>query len=258
MQTPDRVLASPLSFKAKLQIGENAYGSLIATKNLQSAWDLFGVGSSAAGLAKTTWLASMIGTKIGPLAFLGLGNPVTAPLLVAAIAIGSTAVYFGATRRWKKFSDDRVVTIPKFLNTPLDLLAANMLDLMALLAFKVSSADGQITVDEIETIEDYFVSEWGFDPIYLQSALSQISDSIDHLSVEDIVMPLRAFVDDNKDCNADAICRDLLSFLDEVVCADGEVSPAEQVCISEIAQVLCKKSLADHAVNRVTSLFNRK
>lgn len=251
MKRPDQVVASPLSFKAKLNIGEDAYSSLTATKNLQSAWNLIGVGSSATGVAKTAWVASIIGTKAGPLAFLGLGNPVTAPLAVAAIAIGSTAMYFGATRKWQKFSDDRVVTIPKFLNTPLDLLAANLLDFMARLSVKVASADGTITDEEKNAIEDYFIYEWGYDQAYLNCVLKEITRNIEHENIEDIVLPLRDLISQSKDCNADAISDDLLSFLEEVISSDNQITPAEQSCLSEIAELLEKKNQLAQVLNRI-------
>lgn len=258
VHVPTRVLSSPLSFKAKLKIGEDAYSSLLVTKKLQSAWDLFGVGTSAAGIAKTTWVASLIGTKVGPLAFIGLGTAAVPPLLIAAIAVGSTAAYFGATQKWKKFSDERVVTIPKFLNTPLDLLAANLLDLMAVLAVKISSADGNICEDELEAIEDYFISEWGYDPSYLERTLSGITENIDGIEIKEIVEPLEAFLIKNKDCNADAICTDLISFLEEIISVDGEITVQERRYMDAITAALLRQPAHTKVLSKIQALLKRQ
>ena len=73
MITAENVLANPLAFKANLAIGEDAYTSLKYGKGLQGLWDSLGIGATAAGIAKTSTVAALIGSKTGWFAAIGIG-----------------------------------------------------------------------------------------------------------------------------------------------------------------------------------------
>ena len=57
--------------------------------------------------------------------------------------------------------DSRVEVIPKFINTPIDVLAIGLFDSIAPLSLKVAAADGKISPEELEVIKSYFVEGWG-------------------------------------------------------------------------------------------------
>ena len=126
MITAENVLANPLAFKANLAIGEDAYTSLKYGKGLQGLWDSLGIGATAAGIAKTSTVAALVGSKTGWFAAIGIGASTTPLHLVALAAVGSTAAYVGVMRLVRNYSSQRVDVIPKFINTPLDVLAVSL------------------------------------------------------------------------------------------------------------------------------------
>lgn len=147
----DRVVADPLRFKLKLGIGEDAYASLRIKKNLTNLWDLVGWGGTGATVAASPMVASAFFVPKGFIALLGFGTAVTPVGWVVAAAVTSAGAYYGVTRLFGGYEGSRVDKIPKFINTPLDVLGAALFDLMGGLAIRVAYIDGRI--DERETQE---------------------------------------------------------------------------------------------------------
>ena len=131
-----------------MAIGADAYKSLKIGKNLTLLIDTLGFGGGALGVAKTATFASIFGTKTGVLAWIGLGTFVTPLPVVALFTVGSTALFAGVMYKIRKFSAKRVSSIPKFINTPIDLLAASMFNLIAPAVYKMSLIDGEIAKTE--------------------------------------------------------------------------------------------------------------
>lgn len=249
-----KVLSKPLDFKTKLAIGEDAYTSLKTGKNLQKAWDAFGMASTGAAIAKTGFVASMIGTKTGALAIIGVGTLATPLPYIALAAAGSTALYFGVMSKVRNFSSDRVVTIPKFINTPLDLLAVSLFDLLAPVLFKMCQVDGSASDEEIELIEEYFVEDWGYNKEYFQQCASLILDQIDGKTVEELLIPLVDYIKENPDCNQVKIATDILSILKEVAEIDGHMHPEEIAFLENASKIICGEPLTmSSLVGRVKS-----
>lgn len=238
------VLQNSLAFKKKLRIGEDAYRSLKVGKNLQGAWDAYSIGAGAAGLAKTSAVAGLVGTKVGPLAFLGIGTMATPLPYVALAAIGSTALYIGVMRKVRQYSEKRVVSIPEFINTPLDLLATCLFDLIAPAVCKMSLIDGEVSEDERVLISDYFVEEWGYSKDYVQESLRVIDDQIRALSAEDIFKPLVDFIKKNPDCNKTEISNDLIFILKEVAEVDGELKDPEIQYLKDASELLSARTFS--------------
>ena len=145
-QDIDRIVVEPLKFKVKLAIGEDAYTSLRVKNAVVQAWDVAGVATTAAVVAKSSVVASTFFAPTGWLAALGIGTAVTPIGWVVAAGVLTGGAWFGITRHLKKASASKVTVVPKFINTPLDVLALGLFDLMAPLALKVAAVDG--CVDE--------------------------------------------------------------------------------------------------------------
>ena len=227
MIATENVLSNPLAFKAKLAIGEDAYKSLKYGKGLQGLWDSLGVGAAAAGIAKTSTVAGIIGTKIGPFAFIGFGTLVTPLPYVALAAVGSATVYIGVMRLVRKYSNERVNVIPKFINTPLDVLAVTLFDLLAPLALKVAVADGIKSSSEHKLIIEYFSSEWGYAKDYVEQSLEVIEEQIRDLEIEQLLDPVSDFIKENPDCNQIEIAKSIVEFLREIAEVDGILTEDE-------------------------------
>jgi hypothetical protein len=211
----DGVIVDPLKFKRKLRIGEDAYAVLRLKNGLQQIW---GVGGGVA-------------------AMIGLGAAATPIGWVIAAAVVSGGAYYGVTRLFQRQSGALVDTIPRFINTPIDLLGVRLLDLMGALALRVAEIDGAVAPEEVETIARHFVEEWGYDAAYVSRALEILQANVERPWAKVIAKSLAEFQAANPDCNGEAMQSELLAFLREVIEADGVLDEREDLAISAIAAV---------------------
>lgn len=230
----DRVVADPLRFKLKLGIGEDAYASLRIKKNLTNLWDLVGWGGTGATVAASPMVASAFFVPKGFMALLGFGAAVTPIAWVVAAAVTSAGAYYGVTRLFGGYEGSRVDKIPKFINTPLDVLGAALFDLMGGLAIRLANIDGQVDERETRAIVDYFVGEWGFDSAYVDQALAVLRANISMTSFKDLSRNLAKFQAENPDCNDAAMQVELVQFLREIALADGVLDEREDLAIDAI------------------------
>mgnify|MGYP003575813124 CR=1 FL=1 len=231
----DRVVADPLRFKLKLGIGEDAYASLRIKKNITNLWDLVSWGGTGATVAASPMVASAFFVPKGFMALIGFGTAVTPIGWVVAAAVTSAGAYYGVTRLFGGYEGSRVNKIPKFINTPLDVLGAALFDLMGGLAIRVANIDGQIDDRETQAIVDYFVGEWGFDSVYVDRALAVLRSNISMASIKDMSRNLAKFQAENPDCNDAAMQAELAQFLREIALADGVLDEREELAIDAIA-----------------------
>ncbi|MEO7468861.1 MAG: TerB family tellurite resistance protein [Sphingobium limneticum] len=238
----ERVVADPVRFKLRLGIGEDAYTSLRLKKNLLKLWDVGSWGGTGAAVASSNLVATTFFAPKGLMALLGFGVAVTPIGWVIAAALGSAGAYYGVTHLFGRFEGSRVETIPKFINTPIDVLGATLLDLMGSLAIRVAHIDGQIDASEIEAITDHFVSDWGLDRAYVEQALTVLRANLAKASIKDLARQLAKFQHDNPDCNAPAMAASLIEFLREIALADGVLDEREDLAIDAVAAAMAQAS----------------
>lgn len=189
----DRVVADPVRFKLRLGIGEEAYASLRLKNNVLKVWDIGSWGGTGAAVASSKVVASTFFAPTGFMALIGLGTAATPIGWVVAAAVTSAGAYYGVTRLFGRYAGSRVDTIPKFINTPIDVLGAALLDLMGGLAIRVAAIDGEIDDREIETIVDHFVADWGMDRDYVEQALSVFQANIAKATIRELAGELARF-----------------------------------------------------------------
>lgn len=233
----EEVVAEPLKFKYQLAIGEEAYTSLRIKKTVFEAWDTYGMASTAAALAKSSTVASTLFPTTGFLSVIGLGTAATPVGWVIGAAILGGGAWIGVTHYLRAQSDQRVRTIPEFINTPLDILGLALFDLMAPLALKVAHADGTIDLIEAKAIERWFTHQWGFDPTFVQKGIGFYISRIDDIRITEIATALARYKRESPDCNYRAMTQEVLRFLQEVIEADGVVDEREIKAVERIAQV---------------------
>ncbi len=238
--TIDRVVADPVRFKLRLGIGEDAYTSLRLKNNVLKVWDIGSWGGTGAAVASSKVVASTFFVPTGFMALIGLGTAATPVGWVVAAAVTSAGAYYGVTRLFGRYAGSRVDTIPKFINTPIDVLGAALLDLMGGLAFRVAAIDGDIDDREIETIVDHFVADWGMDRDYVEQALSVFRANIAKTTIKELAGELASFQIANPDCNAAAMSATLTAFLRDIAMADGRIDEREDLAIDAIATVLAQ------------------
>lgn len=233
------VVADPLRFKLRLGIGEEAYTSLRIKKSLVEIWDVGGMAATGATVAASPVVASTFFASTGGfLSALGLGAAAATPIgWVAAAAVVSGAAYMGVTRLTRSYVGNRVDVIPHFLNTPMDLLAASLFDLIAGLASRIAVIDGKIEQVETDAIKRHFVEEWGLDARYVDKALELIVQGVHAARIKDLAKALASFQDQNPDCNPQAMQAELMAFLKDVCEADGRLDEREELALDAVARI---------------------
>lgn len=213
----EQVVANDLKFKAQLDIGEEAFKSLRLKRYLLDALDAGNGAITGAAIAKSSFVAGAFFAPSGLLGALGIGTAVT-PLgwAIAAGALGaSLSVIIG--KKFVRGHSSRVKVIPDFINTPLDLLAIGLFDMIATLGLKIASLDGTIDTAERDLIEHYFIHEWGYDAVFVAAGLNKITRELDQHTVEDIAQKLANYKKSNPDCNYKSMSTEILRFLDLVI-----------------------------------------
>jgi hypothetical protein len=233
----DTIVAEPLKFKVKLAIGEDAYTSLKVQNTVIQVWDVAGVATTAAVVAKSSVVATTFFAPSGLLAAIGIGTAVTPIGWVVAAGVLSGGAWFGITRHLKKASASKVTVVPNFINTPLDVLALGLFDLMVPLALRVAAVDGRIEAVRRQHIDDYFVGEWGYDANFVDAGIGHIEASLDELSVVDQAQTMAEFASQNRDCNFAVMAQEILDFLRQIVALDGDVDPRDEEAIAEIESI---------------------
>jgi len=236
-------------FKIRLGIGEDAYQSLKLAKGLQTLWDVKGAAGAGAAAAASPVVAGTFFSSGGLLSALGWGAAATTPVgWVVAAAVASGGAYYGVMSLAGKYTSSRVEKIPKFLNTPIDLLGATLFDLIGGLALKVAILSNDIDEVERGSLVDYFVEVWGIDKEYIRQSLPILEDQVRGRNLKEMVKALVEFQLDNPDCNPEAMKKDILELLNEIVIADGEIDEREELALGTVESEL-NKHLALHATS---------
>ncbi len=228
------IVEDPLRFKQKLEIGEDAYGSLRMKKYLLEALDAANGASAGVVAANSSIVASTFFAPSGFLGVIGLGTAAT-PIgwAVAAGTLGAgLSIVIG--RHIVRGNSSRVSVIPDFINTPLDILAVGLFDLIGMLSVKIATIDGKFSQEERDVIEDYFVKEWGYDGIFVKKGLAEIELHADDNSVKDVAKKLADFKKSNPDCNYNAMSKEILRFLNEISFADDVLDEREEMAIENV------------------------
>ncbi|WP_426041698.1 TerB family tellurite resistance protein [Brevundimonas sp. TWP2-3-4b1] len=230
------VVSDPLKFKRKLRIGEDAYATLRLKKGVQALWDVGGVAATGATVAASPIIAgSLFASTGGLLSIIGIGAAATPIGWVIAAAAASGGAYYGVSRVVRRQMGNMVDTIPRFINTPIDLLGMQLFDLIGALALRVASIDGVIAPEERASIERHLVDEWGYDQTFTARALDLLAVTTDEARVKVIAKALADFQAASPDCNGVAMQTELLRFLRDVIEADGVIDEREDLAIDAIS-----------------------
>jgi hypothetical protein len=233
----DTIVAEPLKFKVKLAIGEDAYTSLKVTKAVVQVWDVAGVATTAAVVAKSSVVASTFFAPSGLLAAIGIGTAVTPIGWVIAAGVVTGGAWFSVTRHLKKGAASKLTVVPNFINTPLDVLALGLFDLMMPLALKLVTVNGRIDAARRQQVGDYFVGEWGYDTGFVDAGMRHIESRLEELSVAELAQTMAEFASHNRDCNFHMMSTEMLDFLRQIAALDGIVDADEESAIGEIESI---------------------
>ena len=233
-----QVVANPLQFKAKLAIGEDAYTSLRTVKRMRELWDVLGTAGTGAAIAQSTVIASTFFAPTGLLGLLGIGTAVTPIGWVAFAALASGGACYGLYRLLGNSRANRLIEIPKFLNTPLDTLGLALFDLIAPLALRLAAVDGSVEPEERKALINHLVTEWGLDSGFVLRAIDLIEPNVVQSSIEDLANELSEFLHANPDCNHQEIAAELVKFLQGMLEIGGVLSKQESDALATVERLL--------------------
>ncbi len=237
MQDVQTVIRDPLRFKLKLDIGEQAYSSLRLKKYLLDSLDSANGAFTGVALAKSSWVASTFFAPSGFLGALGIGTALTPVGWAIGAGIAGAGLSLIIGKRFIRSSSSRVKQIPDFINTPMDVLATGLFDMIATLGVKVAEINDEFVQEERDFITRYFVDEWGYDSLFVQQGLRLIEEHADQYSIEEITEQLARFKKANPDCNYRSMSREVIAFINGIAAADGFQDEREKTAIARVEAI---------------------
>ena len=255
---------SPLShetcFKEALQIEGDVYQSLKIKRRVRKLLGIGGASGIGAAVASSSAVATTFFPVGGLLGLLGLGTAVT-PIGWVLAAAGLSGAAWAAVSTWLDRTSGRVTEVPKWINTPLDLLAVWIFNLVFPLAVKVAAVDGKIDQRQRSEIERYLVQRWGYHERFVKAAVDTAIEQValDRRFVEtstdyevirkkiagedtfdNLVRGLVEYTQKNPDCNAKAIAKDVVEFLEDVANASQSLGEPERKALLEVERAFTR------------------
>jgi len=240
---PQIIISEPIRFKEKLGIGERAYALLRMREHLTTFTEAMGIGATVSTAAGSSVVAGTFFAKGGMLAS-GLSAigfvPVAATPIgwVLAAGLASGATYIGISRFFERSKDAHLIIIPKYINTPLDVIALALIELMLPLSLKVALVDGEIASQERKAIIDFYHGQWGYSDAFITRLTEETEDKLEAVSFTKLTQSLKSYCEQSPDCDRSAIRNLLVAHLAEIVEADGVIHENEQRLLNHIASLL--------------------
>jgi len=252
------IIDSPLQFKAKLNIGDEAYAYLSKADNIIDFSIKLSAGLGGGALAGVAWFATL-----GPFAKLAFLVGVTSTPVGWIVGVGalSSVLAYGLMKAREKTKDTTSITIPKHLNTPLDLLGQSVISLILPATVKMAMIDGRLCENERKVLGDYLAQEWGFNRCFIVNALTEQERLITEFDYEQYRQLVIAATCAVKEIKYEVIKEDLLTILTEVMKADGNISPEEEIELEILSNIILARGEANNgstAKTVIRSLNKRK
>ena len=233
----EKILCDETTFFRKLKISPDTAKFLKGVENLKSFLEI-GAGAFAGGggalwfwwssASTFTKLALAMGFASIPLNIIGIGA-----------AVGGIGILTFKTLV-KKFRKNLVDEVPKFIKAPVDILAFNVLNILALLSLKIAYEDNEIHPKEIETIINNLVYKWGFCRDFVENYVYNIlkTNSLEKISYEDIAKSIKELKNIDKNLDIDILKNSLFEEVKDVIIADEVLHPNELNALHKLKKVL--------------------
>ena len=238
------LVSDPLRFKRQLGIGQKAYGSLRKRENLRTFVEALSVGGIASAAAGSKVVAGTFFAKTGllsgALSGIGLGAAAVTPIgwvLASGVVFGGA--YAAASTLLERNKETGLIVVPKYINTPLDVIAVALLDLMLPVSLKVATSDGQLCEKERGTIKRYFVETWGYSSAYVGKRITEFEERLEGLTYEPLATALSNYCEVSPDCDRHTIVSSFLLHLEDIVFAKGGAEHQQLVELILVRRLLC-------------------
>ena len=232
------VIADSDTFRRKLGIGSDAFKILTRAEATNKFVGAACGGAGIAGAAYAGWFASL-----GVLGQMGVAvGLVSTPLGWVGAAGATGAGMFLLTRRLLNAARREMTEeIPRFINTPLDVIGASICDILAPALCKIVIADGVVEDVELERVTSYFCAEWGFDRNYIDCVIKFDAEHFDDWDWS-ILSSLIGEVEKTGDVKSKELIVELQRIAEEVALCDGSVSDSERHELSLMRSALTPKN----------------
>ena len=228
------LVVDPDKFKAKLNIGFKAFSYLSKAENLTDFAGAIAAGVTGSGLAIFSWYGSLgVFAKAGLLVGV-VGAPVG---LIAVSGAAAASVTLGTTWLIKGARKKLVKEIPSYINTPLDILGASILDLLASALVIVAKSDSDFSESEQLAICDYFHKQWGMDLGIVELRVSVLRDLDPTELISQFEMTL-SYLNESKDVDSKALNAELIGIASQIAQIDGMFDEREQQAILDLEVLL--------------------
>ena len=231
------VVRDPVRFKYKLDIGEDAYESLRLKKYLLDALDAGNGAIVGFGAAKSSIVATTFFAPSGLLSAIGVTTAATPIGWAIAAGVIGAGLSLAIGKHLVRGGSNQVRGVPECINTPLDVLAVGLFDLIGLLGVKVALVDGKFLPSERAELQNYFVTEWGFDETFVTVGLKQLEQDADRYTIREVAEQLANFKKENPDCNYSTMASEILVFLKDLSAVDGVVDEREELAIEKVEAI---------------------
>jgi hypothetical protein len=231
----ESVIADDLKFKAWLGIGENAYASIKVKNLVAEIWDTLGAASAGATIAGSSTVATTFFAHNAVFAALGLASTPVGWIIAAGALSGGA--WLGLTRYFNSRNKERITVIPKFINTPVDILGLALFELIGPLALRIAHVDGDLHENEINLIRNYFISKCGYDSSFIESGISYLNQNLDHYTIKETAKSLAEYKKQNPDCEYDLMSKEIIGFLRDIIEADGKIDEREIMALDVVEKI---------------------
>jgi hypothetical protein len=228
----ESIIQEPLRFKAKLGIGERAYALIRAREHMTTFTEALGIGAAASTAAGSTVVATTFFAKTGlvasALSSIGLGVTAVTPVgWILAAGVVSSAAYVGVSRFFERSKKSDLVIIPKYINTPMDIIALAMLELRLPFSIKLAHASGVFSDAKYRVIQSYYADQWGYSAAFVALMITEYQTDLESISFSRLAQTLTEYCEDNPDCDRAAILGDFVQHLADVIEADPQIHEQE-------------------------------
>lgn len=238
------IIENDIKFKSALGIGDQAFKSLQIRENLSTFGEALGVGTAVAGVANTVTVGSLLGFTTGGIFGTGLLAGAATPGLNVVIAAGvlSAGAYVGFAKYLTKNKSDKILVTPKFINTPLDLLATSLANFFVPIGLKLGLADGHLHELEELRIKNFMVKEWGYSESFITKLIRSHKDRDLSQTYKTALEGFIDFTTTNPDCDEVEIQSSLIKLLKLIIEADGQIKESEEIQLDFIENYFKSRS----------------
>ena len=238
LEGEESIISVPILFKEKLGIGDKAYAFVRARDKLTTFTESIGIGATASGLAASHVVAGTFFAQQGILASLGLATAATPLGWVIGAGMATGAGYLALSSLLERSKDEHVIVTPKYINTPLDIIATALIEMMLPVSLKVAKADGELSSHERRVIVHNYVNRWGYNKDFITRMIQEYEEHLDDVSLSCVADSFNLYCRDNPDCDPASICMKYKEHLAEIATENGQIKQAEQAVLDEFISLL--------------------